>query len=225
VGTVASRPGVLLAATDQFTATFVGRGGHGAYPHFGRDPIVTACEAVLNLQQHVSREVDPADSVVVTVGIFRAGTATNIIPEEATIEGTARTIAHTSRQAVRQAIERRCSGIAFANECKLRFDWHSGYPATVNEPGMTDYVARVARSVLGPERYLPVTRPSMGGEDFAYYLEKVQGCFFLVGVEPVDRSDYPSLHTEMYDYTDDAVGVGMRMFCELAARWGSAGAV
>lgn len=113
VGTVASKPGVLLAATDQFSATFVGRGCHGAYPQFGRDPIVTACQAVLNLQQIVSREMDPTDSAVVTVGIFKAGTATNVIPEVATIEGTARTINPQSRLHMRRAIERRCGNCSF----------------------------------------------------------------------------------------------------------------
>ncbi len=106
VGTVATKPGVLLAATDGFQATFVGRGCHGAYPHLGRDPIVTACEAVLNLQQFVSRELDPTESAVVTVGIFHAGTATNIIPDHATIEGTARTITTDGRRRIAAALER-----------------------------------------------------------------------------------------------------------------------
>src|SRR5205085_2219206 len=88
VGMISTRPGELLAATDTFTATFIGKGCHGAFPHLGRDPIVTACEAVLNLQQFVSRDLDPTDSAVITVGKFIAGTATNIIPDTATIEAT-----------------------------------------------------------------------------------------------------------------------------------------
>jgi hippurate hydrolase len=185
----------------------------------GRDPIVTACEAVLNLQQFVSREYDPTDSAVVTIGVFNAGTATNIIPDEARIEGTARTLTGDGRRRIAKAIERRCAGIAAANECELKFDWQQGYPATVNDPAMSDYVARVAKSVVGAERYFPVPRPSMGGEDFAYYLENVPGCFFLVGVDPIGSPCYPSLHSDRYDFTDDAVGVGMRMFVELVQRF------
>src|SRR4051812_9334380 len=123
VGTVATKPGALLAATDNFQATFVGRGCHGAFPHLGRDPIVTAAEAVLNLQLFVSREFDPTDSAVVTVGKFNAGTAVNVIPDAAAIEGTARTLTPVARKAIAASIERRCAGIAEANDCELRFEW------------------------------------------------------------------------------------------------------
>ena len=215
VGVVATKPGALLAATDTFTATFVGRGCHGAYPHLGLDPIVAAAEAVLSLQQFVSRELDPADSAVITVGKFNAGTATNVIPDTATIEGTARTLTEPARKLIARGIERRCTGIAEANDCDVRFDWVEGYPPTVNDPAMADYVAKVARQALGNERFLPVARPSMGGEDFAYYLQKVAGCFFLVGVVPPGRDQYPPLHSDRYDFTDQALAVGMRMFVEL----------
>ena len=215
VGTVATKPGVLLAATDGFRATFVGRGTHGAYPHLGRDPIVTAAEAVLNLQQFVSREYDPTDSAVVTVGKFHSGTATNVIPDEAVIEGTARTVSGEGRKLIRAAIERRCAGIAAANDCGLRFDWFDGYPPTVNDPAMADRVAAVAKAEFGADRFIPVARPSMGGEDFAYYLEEVPGCFFLVGVEPPHASMSPPLHSDRYDFADDAIGVGVRMFVGL----------
>ena len=215
VGTVATKGGALLAATDTFGATFIGRGCHGAFPHLGIDPIVTACEAVLNLQQFVSREFDPTDSAVVTIGKINSGTATNVIPDTAIIEGTARALHDAARAKLRDAIERRCTGIADANNCELRFDWVDGYPPTVNDPAMADYVARTARKALGDDHYFPVPRASMGGEDFAYYLQKVPGCFFLVGVEPLDRNGYPSLHSDRYDFTDAAIPIGIRMFLEL----------
>lgn len=215
VGLVASKPGVLLAATDTFAATFIGRGCHAAFPHLGIDPIVTAAEAVLNLQQFASREFDPTDSTVVTVGKFNAGTATNIIPDIATIEGTARTLHPQARAKIAAALKRRCAGIAQANSCDLKFDWIDGYPPTINDPQMTDYVAQIARATFGPDRYFTAPKPSMGGEDFAYYLEKVPGCFFLVGVEPIGANGYPPLHSDRYDFTDGTIAVGMRMFLEL----------
>jgi amidohydrolase len=215
VGTVATKAGTLLAATDTFSATFVGRGCHGAFPHLGLDPVVTACEAVLNLQQFVSREMDPTDSAVVTIGKVHAGTATNVIPDEAVIEGTARTLNEPARKRIRASIERRCTGIADANDCDLRFDWIEGYPPTVNDPAMSDYVSRVAKQTLGADRYYPVPRPSMGGEDFAYYLQQIPGCFFLLGVEPLERDSHPPLHSDRFDFTDDSIAVGIKMFVEL----------
>ena len=219
VGLVATKPGPLLAATDNFSVTVRGRGCHGAFPHMGRDPIVAAAELVSSLQHVVTREVDPTEPVVVTVGVISGGTATNVIPDTAFFAGTARTLTPEARKLVEKAIHRRCAGVAAAHDCQLEFEWAVGYPPTINDPAMADYVARVARDTVGAQNYVPVARPSMGGEDFSYYLEKVPGCFFLVGVEPPDRDGYPPLHSDRFDFTDAALGVGMRMFVELVMNW------
>ena len=219
VGLVATKPGALLAATDNFIATFIGRGCHGAFPHLGHDPIVCACEAVLNLQQVVSRDFDPIEPAVITVGLFNAGTAVNIIPDTATIEATVRTLTPSGRKRMAELVERRVRGIAAANGCEVDLKWIEGYPPTVNDPAMYEYVAKIARQTFGPQRFYPVGGASMGGEDFAYYLEKVPGCFFLVGVEPMEAPSYPSLHSDRYDFTDAAMSVGMRMFLELVLNW------
>ena len=220
VGTVATKPGPLLAATDNFLATFIGKGTHGAYPHLGADPIVAAAEAVTSVQKFVSRETDPTDPCVVTIGKMSAGTAVNVIPDAATIEATVRTLNDAQRTHAQKSLERRLRGIALANNCELDWTWLEGYPATINDPAMADYVATVARAALGQSNFIPVAKPSMGGEDFAYYLQKVPGCFFLIGVEPIDCSTgCPSLHSDRYDFTDAALGVGMRMFIELATHF------
>src|SRR5262249_22642238 len=151
VGLVASKPGALLAATDNFIATFIGKGCHGAFPHLGHDPIVTACEAVLNLQQVASRDFDPVEPSVITVGLMNAGTAVNVIPDTATIEATVRTLSPESRQKIAAAIERRLSGTAAAGSCQLDYKWIPGYPPTINDPAMYDYVAKVARQALGAQ--------------------------------------------------------------------------
>jgi amidohydrolase len=219
VGKVSTKAGALLAATDSFTIEFVGSGTHAAYPHMGRDPIVTACEAVLNLQQIVSRDIDPTEPVVVTIGKFHAGTATNVIPDTAMIEGTVRTLNDAHRAKAREALQRRAGGIAAANGCKANFVWSDGYPPTINDPAMADFVATTARQSLGPDCFLPAARSSMGGEDFAYYLEKIPGCFFFVGTCPPDRKANPPLHSDRYDFTDAALEVAMRMFLEIVARF------
>ena len=217
VGTVSTKPGPLLAATDSFAATFIGRGCHGAYPHLGTDPIVAACEAVLNLQQCVSRELDPTEPGLVTVGTVQGGTAVNIIPDTARISGTVRTLGDAPRRLLRQSIERRCAGVASAQGCQLRFEWNEGYPATINDPAMAEYVGQTARAVLGADQFMRTSRPSMGGEDFAYYLEEVPGCFFFLGVCPPGQDSYFMLHSSRYDFTDAALATGMRMFAGLAA--------
>ena len=147
------------------------------------------------------------------------GVAVNIIPDAATFSGTARTLTEANRRKIRAAIERRCAGAAAGADCRLEFQWSQGYPAVNNDPAMADFVAEVARSTLGPDRFIPVAKPSMGGEDFSYYLEKVPGCIFLIGVEPADRNGYPVLHSDQYDFTDDALAVAIGMLVELAARF------
>lgn len=220
VGTVATRAGALLAATSTFTATFIGRGCHGAYPHLGADPISAAAETVGSLQKIVSREFDPTDSAVITVGKIQGGTATNIIPDNALISGTVRGLNPDAMNKLKAAIHRRCEAIAAANECKVKIDWTWGYPATINDPAMADYVAKVAKQTLGETSFLPAGKPSMGGEDFSYYLQKVPGCFFLIGTCPVDQDSYPSLHNDRYNFTDEALKTGMAMFVELAGNFG-----
>jgi amidohydrolase len=215
IGIVTTKDGPLMAATDTFSATFVGRGGHAAFPHFGHDPVVTAAEAVVNLQQFVSREMDPTEAAVVSICMFNAGSATNVIPDRATIAGTARTLTEPHRAKIEQSIRRRCESIAAANECTVEFSWECGYPATVNDPAMADYVARIARQKLGEHRFVPAAKPVMGGEDFAYYLERVPGCFFFVGLIPEGMTEYPLLHTDRFDFPDAGLAVGMRMFTEL----------
>lgn len=219
VGFVSTRAGALLAATDTFAATFIGRGCHAAFPHTGRDPVVAACQAVVGLQQTVSRDMDPTEPSLVTVAMIRAGTAVNIIPDRAVIEGTARTLSPGARQLIEHSLRRRCTGIASAGGCEVDFVWRHGYPPTINDPAMADYVATTARSTFGNECFLPAARPAMGGEDFAYYLEQVPGCFFLVGVSPPGQQQYPQLHSDRFDFTDAALANGMRMFLELVKNY------
>jgi len=216
IGTVSTKPGPLMAATDSFGAEFIGRGCHGAHPHLGRDPIVAACEAVLNLQQCVSRELDPTEPGLVTVGTVHGGTAVNIIPDAARITGTVRSLAPQPRRMLRESVERRCAGVAAAQGCRLQFEWIEGYPPTINDPALADYVAKTAQATLGSDRFIATTRPSMGGEDFAYYLEKIPGCFFFLGGCPPGQATYHSLHSNLYDFPDATLSTGMRMFLSLA---------
>src|SRR5262249_22768535 len=148
--------------------------------------------------------------------MFNAGTAVNIIPDTASLGGTARTLNETSRALIKQSLKRRLQGVAEANNCQLQLDWSPGSPSTVNDSVMAEYVAKIALKVMGKDCGFTPAKPTMAGEDFAYYLEKVPGCFFLVGVQKDSTVPYPSLHNNHYDFADAALKTGIQMFVNLA---------
>lgn len=214
LGVVSSRVGALLASTDTFEVRFIGRGSHGAFPHLGNDPIVVAAEAVIALQQIVSRELDPTEPGVVTVGQFHAGTAENVIPDEAMIEGTIRTLDPRLRIKLADAAKRRCEHVALSAGCKAHVSIQPGYPTTLNHPAPTKTVESIARKHLGENKWLTAARPVMGGEDFAYYLQAIPGCFFMVGLNRPGETAWP-LHSDRFNFPDEALPTCMKMFVEL----------
>jgi amidohydrolase len=216
VGQIGTRGGEMMAADDTFRAVFTGRGCHGAYPHLGADPIAAAATAVVTLQQVVSRQFDPTEPAVVTIGKFISGTASNIIPDTATLDGTARTATNDRRPDIRRWVEQRCRAAAQGGDCQLDLQWIRDCPAVINDSAMADYLAQTARAALGEERYTALDRTTMGSEDFAIYLQNAPGCFFRLGVRPKGRASYPSLHNDHFDFTDEAIEPGVRMFVELA---------
>jgi amidohydrolase len=219
VGTVATRPGPLLASVDGFTIRVTGRGGHAAAPHSAVDPIVCGAAIVQGLQAIVSREGDPVDACVVTISRFNAGTAFNVIPDEAELNGTIRALSAERRAGALAGLERIARGIAAAHRCEVSFEYYGMTPCTTNTPELAVFVRDTANRALGPRGYVEAPRPAMWGEDFAFYLEKIPGCFFVLGVQPHDVDSYPMLHNPRYDFTDDAVAVGIRMMVEVGVGW------
>lgn len=216
VGTAACKPGPLLAATDAFDVVIHGKQTHAAYPHLGVDPIVAASHVISALQTVASRCVAPTESCIVTVGQVHAGTARNIIPHEARLSGTARTLSELTRKRVRDAFRRVVEQTAGAHGCTATITWSPGYPVTSNDPETTERFFALARKTLGDESVFVVPEPSMGGEDFAFYGQIVPACFFLIGVRPRGRDSYPFLHQPTFDFNDDALPVGMELMCGLA---------
>lgn len=216
VGTVATRPGPLLAATDEFEVRIVGQGGHAAYPHLCKDPIVAAAAVVMALQTLASRATSPVDSLVCTVGTIGAGSASNIIPDFAELSGTIRTL----RDETRAMAKGRCYEIveqtAAAHGCRAEIKWREGYPVTRNDEAEAERVLRVAAEVVGAGRVQRVETPTMGGEDFAYYGKHLPACFFLLGLRPRGAKSYPALHQPEFDFNDEALPVGIEMMCRLA---------
>jgi len=219
VGMVATRPGALLASVDGFTVKITGRGGHAAAPQETVDPILCAAAVVQSLQMIVSREADPNDACVLTVSQINAGSAFNVIPDSAEIHGTLRAVSKGRRESALESLERICRGVAAAHRCTVTFQYYGTTPCTINAAEASAFVKETAARVLGPRGYVDAPKPAMWGEDFAFYLERVPGCFYVLGVQPHDRDSYPMLHNPGFNFTDAAVPVGIRMQVELALGW------
>ncbi|MEM1330473.1 MAG: M20 family metallopeptidase [Planctomycetota bacterium] len=218
LGTVQTRPGPLLAATDDFLVTVRGVGGHAAYPHLARDPIVAASHIVTALQSLSSRTVSPVDSVVCTVGRINGGSANNVIPDTTEIEGTVRTLRGETRATAERRFKEIVSRTAEAFGCTAEIDWQPGYPVTSNDPEQVERFFRVARAAIGEERVGVAPEPGMGGEDFSYYGDHAPACFFLLGLCPdgADPAKIPQLHQPGFDFNDDAIAAGVELMVSLA---------
>jgi amidohydrolase len=206
-GQIGVRPGPLMAASDNFIITVRGRGGHGAAPHLSVDPVLIASHIVVALQTIVSREVDPVTPAVVTVGMIQAGTARNIIPETCVMRGTVRYIDRALAAFMPARVKEIAEGTARAMRGEAAVEYAYGYPPLINDPGATDFLARSASGVVGPENVRTI-QPTMGGEDMAYYLEKVPGTFFGLGTANVAKGIvYPNHHPK-FDVDEDVLYIG-----------------
>lgn len=212
VGEVASRPGTMMANADNLRVRVFGKGGHAAMPHTGIDPIVVASHIVVAIQSIASRAVDPLDSMVITIGQIQSGTAHNIIPERADLVGTVRTLRPETRALAERRIKEVVEGVAAAFGTHAEVDFEHGYPAVVNDADLVE----VFKSSVG-ERVMGDPPPVMGGEDFSFYGLQVPACFYWLGLKAPDQTSYPNLHAPEFDFNDEALPVGVRAMCRLAA--------
>ena len=216
-GEIGVRSGAMLASSDRLRIAVHGTGAHAAFPHQGIDTVLVAAHVVLALQSIAARNTDPLDSVVVTVAQVHGGTADNIIPSEVRLSGTVRTLNSETRRLTFERIKRVAAETARAHGATAEVTLDDGYPVLENDPDATDYVRRVATAAIGT---VPVEiRPVMGGEDFAFYAQRVPASFFTLGVCPVDRDTYPTLHQPDYDFHDGAIALGVAMHVEIARRF------
>ena len=216
-GEIGVRSGAMLASSDRLRIAVHGTGAHAAFPHQGIDTVLVAAHVVLALQSIAARNTDPLDSVVVTVAQVHGGTADNIIPSEVRLSGTVRTLNSETRRLTFERIKRVAAETARAYGATAEVTLEDGYPVLENNPDATDYVRRVATAAIGT---VPVEiRPVMGGEDFAFYAQRVPASFFTLGVCPVDRDTYPTLHQPDYDFHDGAIALGVAMHVEIARRF------
>ncbi|MCR6637415.1 M20 aminoacylase family protein [Devosia sp.] len=211
VGHFGIRHGGIMAATDRFYITITGQGGHAARPQQTVDPIIVAAQMVTALQTIVSRNLDPLESAVLSVTMIEAGEADNVISQTAKITGTVRTL----DGGVQDFIEARLGEIvpqfaqSFGASAVIRYA--RGYPVTVNSAREADFAADVATEVAGAERVDRNTPPSMGGEDFSFMLNERPGAYIFIG-----NGDSSELHTDTYDFNDEAIPVGTSYWVRLA---------
>jgi amidohydrolase len=224
-GVAACRAGTMMAAADRLDVTVGGRGGHASVPHLCADPIPVACEIVTALQTMVTRRFDIFDPVVVTVGSFHAGTAHNVIPDEAQILATIRSFSAAARAAVRQAAPRLAREIAVAHGLTATADYADGYPVTVNDAEAVGFAEQTVTEVLGDGRFTAMADPLAGGEDFSYVLEQVPGAFIMLGAcaPDADPATAPSNHSAEAVFDDAVLADGAALLAELALRRLAAG--
>lgn len=220
LGSIGVKNGCLLASATDFHITVHGHGCHGAQPSNGVDSVLVAAHITTALQSIVSREIKSSEPAVVTVGHIEGGAATNVIPETAGLHGTFRSLNDRTHERIREAIERiaTSTALAFRATASVQFG-DVTYPALHNDDQKVDFVRETVRDILGHEHLTEMDEPSMGAEDFAFYLQKVPGAFFLLGVNPDSSSPYPSLHNPHYDFNDEALFPGIQMMASLAYRF------
>jgi hippurate hydrolase len=215
VGEVVAQSGPLAASADNFEITLVGRGAHGARPHESADPVVGAGALIGALQTIVARRVNPATPSVLTVATVNAGTAPNVIPDRATLSGTLRAVDPITRRLLADELRRVAEGIASAHALTASVTVTLGPPPIVNPPEPAAWAREAVESVLGARSIVPLGTTNMAGEDFAYYMERIPGCFLRVGAREPGSRTIPA-HTPQFYAAEASVFIGAAVLAETA---------
>ena len=214
LGQFAVRSGPIMAAVDEALITLQGRGGHGAEPEETLDPIVAGASLVGALQTIVSRNIPALDQAVITVGAFHGGSASNVIPDRATLLVGIRSFSPEIRDRLEQRIREVSAGQAASFGLEAKIDYTRSYDATINHPAETEMVREVAARFLGSDKVVDMPRPLMGSEHFAYMLKARPGSYFFLGAAAADRPT-PSLHHPAFDFNDDLLPIGVGLWVTL----------
>jgi hippurate hydrolase len=214
-GKIMVRDGHVTAQSDGFRINVRGKGGHGARPHEAIDAVVISGFLIMALQTLVSRETNPLHPSVVTIGKIEAGSASNVIAEEAELSGSIRTSLDESRNRIHHGLQRMISAAAELHNAKIDIEIRHGYPPVVNEPRSVSIARQAAADVVGAEHVVAAEHPSMGSEDFSFYLQSSPGCFVRFGARHPDWEPIP-LHSPAFDIDERALGIGARFFDRVA---------
>ena len=213
-GEVGVKEGPVMAAADMFYIKIKGVGGHGAAPQGTVDAIVVASHLIQSFQTVVSRNINPLDNAVITVGKIKGGDNFNIIADEVYLEGTARSYTEVNRSLIKSKMNQIIEGVSNTYGAKINFEYVDGYPPTINSSNCAKKVLKAAKKVVGDKAGLPYL--SMGGEDFSYYLQKRPGCFFFVGSAPDPKKLFGTpQHCSHYDIDEKSLSIGPSVFLNL----------
>ncbi|MCY4394634.1 MAG: M20 family metallopeptidase, partial [Rhodospirillaceae bacterium] len=213
-GRIGVRTGAMMASADLFEIRIRGRGGHAAMPHYAIDPVVVGAQMVNALQTIASRTNDPLDSVVVSVTQFHAGTADNVIPDEAVLSGTCRALSPEGRDMIERRMRETVEGIAASHGIAAEFDYRRNYPVLVNTAEETQKAARAAAKVVGEANVAVDDPPVMGSEDFAFMLQAKPGSYVWIG-NGVGAEGGCMVHNPHYDFSDEILPLGASYWATL----------
>jgi amidohydrolase len=219
-GSIATRPGPLMAASDGLFVTVRGRGGHGSSPHAAADPVLAGCEMVLALNAAMTRSVDAFSPAVLTVGSIHGGTRRNIIPDTIQFEATIRTFDPAVRSVIATMCERVCRGVAAAHGVEVDVRYSEEYPVTVNDAAETRFALEVSSDLFGPEAATLMPTPIAGSEDFSRVIAEVPGAMLFLGamVDGRDATTAPSNHSPLAAFDDRVLPCGAALYATLATR-------
>ncbi len=219
-GMIGTKGGSVMASSDSFDIVITGKGGHASEPFRTFDPVPVTCEIVQAIQSMVTRRFDIFDPTVVTVTRLVAGTAYNVIPESARIQGTIRAISAKTRSSVHELIQRVADGVATAHGCNAETSVNLGYPVTVNDVPSADFGLDIAETIVGEKNVVRMPNPVMGAEDFSYVLEKLPGAMLFLGGTPHNKDPRTAApnHSNRVMFEEDAMTTGMALYSSLALR-------
>jgi len=224
VGQFAVRAGPVFASTSDFRIVIRGRGAHAAMPHLGVDPLTAACQIVQGFQTIVSRNKRPIDAGVISVTRIHGGEALNVVPDTCELAGTVRTFSHEVTDLIEQRMRRVTESTAAAFDASSEFSFRRNYPPTINHARESEFVRRFLTGIAGADNVRDFD-PTMGGEDFSYFLQQKPGCYFLIGNgdgahRASGHAEGPCmLHNASYDFNDALIPIGGSMWVRLAEAW------
>lgn len=219
LGQVGTKSGVLMAASDPFTIEITGKGVHASLPNMGIDPIVIGCQIVNNLQTIVSRNIDPFEPAVISIGVFQGGTRYNVIPEKVKLEGTVRTFNDDVRNKAYQRLNTIVEDTARSLGGEAILDYRFTYPPLINNEKIASIAQKSIKEICGEENYVEIKRPAPGGEDFAYFAKEVPSVYMFLGYGEEGKEIFPP-HNPHFNFNEKVLAIGTKVFIKTALNLG-----